>query len=1191
MNAEEQIRKFQEFIEDHYKASLLEAVSTGKAFFTVDFAELSKFDPALAEELLDSPEESLKAIEIACRQIDLPNEKRIRPRIANIPESRKIMISNIRSEHIGKLLCVEGIVRRKTDVRPQVVNSKFECPSCGQVISILQVEQSFREPSKCSCGRKGKFTLLSKELVDAQGMVLEETAESLEGGAQPKNINMFLKEDLVTPISEKRTNPGSRVMAVGILKELPKISKSGAKSTMFDLMIEANNIEGKQEDFYEVQISKEEEKKILELSRHPQVYEKLTGSIAPSIYGYEKVKEALLLQLMGGVMKKRIDGVTTRGDIHVMLVGDPGSGKSQILKRMSKIAPKGRYISGKSVTGAGMTAAVVRDELLGGWTLEAGALVLANNGVVCIDELDKMDEHDSGALHEAMEQQSYHPDSEIMLSDGSTHKIGPLVDGLFESNKDKKVLGINCEILPVEDLELLTTDFRNVFQIKANRVSRHSAPDYFIEISFSNGRKIVVTPEHPVYLFRDGVAEIPAEHVKINDLSFAPRILPTKSREGVSKNLGRLLGYLAAEGHTYFNEKHRYAEIGITSTDKKIIGECANLFGKIFKLKPNINLQKKESRKWAKLDIYTVRISSLEIYSRFKKDFPELMVKAPSKRIPNKLKVSSSESKREFLAAAFKGDGFIDSERFGYSTSSYGLAKDFQDLLLGFHITSYISTEARADKKYFKVVVSSSRSMAVFREKIAEADDKRLARIDLFCKRSYKKTDYRDPVPPVIVKRVDALLRKLRLSTGHFNRIISLNQNSNRDAVLGQLNRIRLKLDECAVALHASSIRAIGKGSLTPLTGIKNEAGVSTAMVYYVENRTQSQMHSELLQKTRSVAEKRLSSIEKELEQLLSIVKSDLRFVTVKSVRRIENENVKWVYDVTVEPTKTFISEGLVLHNTLSVSKANIHATLYTRTTVLVAANPKWGRFDPFAVLATQIDMPPTLINRFDLIFPIKDLPDPTKDEKMARHILFLHQSPETIESEIETDFLKKYVAYARQKVNPVLTDAALNEIKDFYVQMRSLGMTDEITLGMRDEDRAIRAIPISARQLEALIRLSEASARVRLSDKVTKADARRAIELITYCLLQVGLDRRTGQIDIDRITTGIPASERGKIYTLREIIRELEGKIGKTIPIEEVLNAALGKGMNESDFEQLVEKLKREGDLWEPRPGFLSRM
>ena len=420
-----------------------------------------------------------------------------------------------------------------------------------------------------------------------------------------------------------------------------------------------------------MEISEEEEKQILELAKDPRLYQKLINSIAPSIYGYDKVKESLLLQLLGGVRKVRSDKVVSRGDLHILLVGDPGSGKSAMLKRVNLIAPKGRYVSGKGVSGAGITAAVVRDEFLRGWSLEAGALVLASNGICCIDEMDKMSNEDRAAMHEALEQQ------------------------------------------------------------------------------------------------------------------------------------------------------------------------------------------------------------------------------------------------------------------------------------------------------------------------------------------------------------------------------------------------------------------------------------------------------------------------------------------------------------------------------TVSISKANIQATLLARTTVLAAANPKFGRFDPYGIIADQINLPPTLINRFDLIFPIKDLPEETRDEKMASHILSLHQSPDIFEPEVPTELLKKYISYARQKIRPILTDGALQEIKEFYLKMRATVSSEG----------GIQAIPISPRQLEALVRLSEASAKVRLSDKVTKKDADKAIELIEYCLMQVGLDRETGKIDIDRIATGVTATQRSYILIIKEVISELENKLGKTIPIDDVIEEAKLRNISDDKVEEALEKLKRSGDLFEPRRGFISRI
>ena len=166
MDAAEEIKRYGEFFEANYKAQLFEASRKGEKFVIVDFSELSKFEPALAERLLDNPEDSIRAAEISLEQFDIDTNK-FRVRFKNIPLSQKLMIKDIRSEHINKFLFLTGLVRQKSDVRPQVTNAKFECPSCGNVISVIQLDKKFKEPTRCGCGKKGKFRLLSKEFVDA----------------------------------------------------------------------------------------------------------------------------------------------------------------------------------------------------------------------------------------------------------------------------------------------------------------------------------------------------------------------------------------------------------------------------------------------------------------------------------------------------------------------------------------------------------------------------------------------------------------------------------------------------------------------------------------------------------------------------------------------------------------------------------------------------------------------------------------------------------------------------------------------------------------------------------------------------------------------------------------------------------------------------------------------------------------
>jgi replicative DNA helicase Mcm len=387
-----------------YKKQIGLAAKKGDKVIQVTFEDLAENSPTLSENIIIKPEETLELLEVALVESGMVSNARVR--LNSLAKTQEVFVRNIRAKHLGTMISVDGIVRQASEVRPQVVNAKFECPSCGSIISVLQLDKKFKEPSRCSCGRHGGFRELSKDMVDAQRIVIEESPDSLSGGEQPKRMQIFLKEDLVDPKMEDRTTPGSKIKIIGVLKEVSIPTATGGIQTRFELAIEANNVIPMEETFDEILISEEDERAIKELAAHPKVIERLIQSIAPSVWGHEEIKKALALQLFGGVKKLMKDGTRKRGDIHILLVGDPGVAKSVMLKFISGIAPKGRYVSGKSTSGAGLTATVVKDEFLRGWALEAGALVLSNKGLVCIDELEKMDENDRSTMHEAMEQQT-----------------------------------------------------------------------------------------------------------------------------------------------------------------------------------------------------------------------------------------------------------------------------------------------------------------------------------------------------------------------------------------------------------------------------------------------------------------------------------------------------------------------------------------------------------------------------------------------------------------------------------------------------------------------------------------------------------------------------------------------------------------------------------------------------------------
>lgn len=277
-------------------------------------------------------------------------------------------------------------------------------------------------------------------------------------------------------------------------------------------------------------------------------------------------------------------------------------------------------------------------------------------------------------------------------------------------------------------------------------------------------------------------------------------------------------------------------------------------------------------------------------------------------------------------------------------------------------------------------------------------------------------------------------------------------------------------------------------------------------------------------------------------------------------------------------------------------------ARLNSRCALLAAANPKYGRFDKYTAISEQINMPPTLMSRFDLIFTMMDRPNEEMDTKTAEHIIGTHYAGEllarlenigkveeaekerfgeamqTMEPAVPSELLRKYVAWSKRNIFPVMTEEAKNKFLEFYIGLRRQGYEDEDA-----------PVPVTARQLEALIRLGEARARARLSDKITAEDAERVINVVTYCLKRVFVDPETGKLDTDWITVGTTKTRRDRARSIREIIKELEKEYGDEVPIEEVLDLAEEEGMEREKAEDIIEVMKRDGILFSPGSGVIK--
>jgi replicative DNA helicase Mcm len=386
----------------------------------VPFSAIETSDTALADLLLERPEEVIAAGIRSIRELIPaagPETEGLRMRVIGLPTTARRQIRMIREADLNQFVALDGIVRKATEVRPQIREAVFSCLACRAEIREPQDDGStvFREPLECptsqgGCGKpagRTRFRLMPEKstYIDSQRIEVQENPETLKGGAHPQGLSVLLTEDLTGQVT-----PGNRVVVSGVLKSMQRATASRAgivRSTTFDLMLHGNSLEYKQREYDEIEITEAEEKTILAFRDDPTVVDKVVLSLAPTIKGMEEEKEAIALQLFGGVEKRHADGIRIRGDIHVLLVGDPGTAKSQLLRYIADVAPRGIYTSGKGATAAGLTAAAVKDDFAGGrWVLEAGMLVLADGGMAIVDELDKMTPEDRSAMHEALEQQT-----------------------------------------------------------------------------------------------------------------------------------------------------------------------------------------------------------------------------------------------------------------------------------------------------------------------------------------------------------------------------------------------------------------------------------------------------------------------------------------------------------------------------------------------------------------------------------------------------------------------------------------------------------------------------------------------------------------------------------------------------------------------------------------------------------------
>jgi len=293
------VGEFEEFFSEEYYREVAQAVQNGDDSIIVDVEQMDIFNIELYNYLRDNPGKAVSAAEEGVFGHDQITDEEFNIRFTNMPEEDFVLLKNLRSQHIGKFIPIEGMIKRASQVKPEVISAVFECNQCGELVEKDQDSAELKSPYKCpDCGSR-KFDVEEKVMTDSQVITVEENPESRDGSEQPSELKIKLEGDLVDPDFQRKVVPGNVAEITGVIVER-QLKKNSKK---YDIHMEANYLDPTQQEFEQLVLTEEEKEEIEELAKNPEIFEKISRSIAPSIFGHEKIKQAIALQLFGGVKK------------------------------------------------------------------------------------------------------------------------------------------------------------------------------------------------------------------------------------------------------------------------------------------------------------------------------------------------------------------------------------------------------------------------------------------------------------------------------------------------------------------------------------------------------------------------------------------------------------------------------------------------------------------------------------------------------------------------------------------------------------------------------------------------------------------------------------------------------------------------------------------------------------------------
>lgn len=1053
------IKKFEDFLEQFYHDKIHDPTRTEKKHIVIDFSKIIMFDPKLGEYVLDNPEDAFKVFELASKQLNENLPETFFIRLKNVHKYCKVPINSIRSKHINKLISVEGMVKQKSDVRAQVLSAKFECPACANILNVIQLdERTFREPTKCGCGRKGKFILLNKEEIDVFSIAVEESTDLISGGTKLCQLKVLCKGGLTSTLIERTIYQGVRIEIVGVLTEFQQIGKGGKLTNRIDWFLDANYINVYDESFMNLKWTKKDEEKFEQLAERKDWLKALRKSIFYDIHGYEEECEGIILQMFSGVGKNRA-GAKVRGTMHILLVGDPGC-------------------------------------------LGAGELIPLSDGSFKRIETFRND------LRYVLNPR-YH-------SESSTGKTS-----MFWEYKNQKT-----KIITLATGKRITCSYEHPLHVYQKRKGYKINKTLWVKASDLKEGVFVRVVEEIKHTANKN------KYVNLPDVTVGKQAKPCVV--GVcNEDVACLTGYLLGDG--YVDEPKTGSQKGGVWRFKLIVNEeeldlvpyFVNIIKKNFNVEPTINkrLNKNESYLEGRLIKRKQTLTTIAVH---RKKLATIFRKRKDRGVYDFILSSNKFVTASFLKGLFEADGciFVTNNKnrkqrgaIELKCSYERLRQDILVLLLRFGIRARINENC--------VVIKRTCDLKIFIEQIGFISEK-------------KKTKSQDVMNAL--NRAGNL--KIHKHKKLFEKIVSIEEGPIQDVYDITVEKYH-KFISNGIISHNTSKSTLLKIAQKFNPKSMYVAGSAVSGV----GLTASVTRDELLGGYTLDAG--------------AIVLCNNGVLCIDELDKVDNEFKKALH----EP----LSES-----TVSIAKANIQATLVADTSVLAAANPKLGSYSDFDSVYSQIDLTPTLINRFDLVYPIRETAlDENDDYDIAMKILSRRDIDENDVVELDKQFIKKYISFAKT-ITPEMPLKIQEFIAKKYKALKNLKRINN--------NQGQESIPVSGRNVDGFRRVIEAVARSRLHKIITREDAIIGYKKVIYSIQKVGIDPETGDV-VEEFISGKQIRQKDLLARIISIIRNRYNKEKELISGDEIIAILQSEGIDDIlKIEEAFFNLKKKGDILEPR-------